>query len=154
MSISTQELLMNTRVLVAVALSAAFSVASAASTDGSPARGFASLDKNGDGVISRDEAAAHPRLAESFDRIDTNKDGVLSQDELRAARQAHHADRPKLDANGDGMISRDEAKNAPRLMANFDAIDTNKDGMISRDEMTAWHKSHPHSANKESAPKQ
>ena len=147
---------MNTRILVAVALSAAFSVASAASTDGSPApaRGFSSLDKNGDGVISRDEAAAHPRLANSFDRIDTNKDGVLSQDELRAAHQAHHADRPKLDANGDGMISRDEAKNAPRLMANFDAIDTNKDGMLSRDEMAAWHKSHPHSPSKEPAPKQ
>lgn len=145
---------MNTRILVAVALSAAFSVASAASTDGTPAKGFSSLDKNGDGVISRDEAAAHPRLANSFDRLDTNKDGVLSQDELKAARQAHHSDRPKLDANGDGMISRDEAKNSPRMMENFDAIDTNKDGMLTRDEMMAWHKAHPHSSSKESAPKQ
>lgn len=145
---------MNTRILVAVALSAAFSVASAASADGSPARGFSSLDKNGDGVVSRDEAAAHQRLADSFDRIDANKDGVLSQDEMRVARQAHHADRPKLDANGDGMISRDEAKNAPRLTSNFDAIDTNKDGMISRDEMMTWHQSHPRSQSKEAAPKQ
>ncbi|HTN48087.1 MAG TPA: EF-hand domain-containing protein [Burkholderiaceae bacterium] len=147
---------MNTRILVAAAFSAAFSVAIAAPTDAPAPRGFVALDKNGDGVISRDEAAGHPRLAESFDRIDTDKDGVLSQDELRAARQAHHAGRTRLDANGDGMISRDEAKAAPRLAANFDAIDTNKDGVLSRDELASWHKAQPHprAAAQEPAPKQ
>jgi EF hand domain-containing protein len=40
------------------------------------------LDKNGDGVIWRDEWTRRPR---AFDRIDTNHDGVLSADELRAA---------------------------------------------------------------------
>ena len=49
------------------------------------------IDTDGDGRISRAEAAAHPKLAQNFDRIDTNGDGFLSKDELRAAHQAHHA---------------------------------------------------------------
>jgi len=141
---------MSHRVFMAAALIAATFGAHAASTpDGSaPARpGLAELDKNADGSISRDEAAAHPRLSRSFDRIDTNKDGVLSQDELRAARphggHGHHA---RVDADGDGSISRDEAKAAPRLTENFDAIDTNKDGMLSRDELAAWRSAHHHRA--------
>ena len=32
-------------------------------------------DKDGDGKISRAEAAALPRIAKHFDEIDTNKDG-------------------------------------------------------------------------------
>ena len=43
---------------------------------------FQQLDKNGDGVISRDEWTRRP---ETFDRIDVNHDGVLSQDELKTA---------------------------------------------------------------------
>ena len=136
---------MKTRIFAAAVLSAAVSLAFAASPDAAaPGRnGFQNLDKNGDGSISREEAAASPRLSESFDRIDTNKDGMLSADELRAARASHRGQHPKLDTNGDGLISRDEAKAAPRLAENFDAIDSNKDGQLSRDEMATWHKSHP-----------
>jgi len=47
------------------------------------------LDTDGDGRISRAEAAASPKLAEHFDRIDTNKDGYLSAEDLQAARAAH-----------------------------------------------------------------
>ena len=135
---------MKTRIFAAAVLSAAVSLAFAASPDAAaPGRtGFQNLDKNGDGSISREEAAASPRLSESFDRIDTNKDGMLSADELRAARASHRGQHPKLDTNGDGLISRDEAKAAPRLAENFDAIDSNKDGQLSRDEMATWHKSH------------
>ena len=44
------------------------------------------VDKNGDGVISRDEWPA--RRSRAFDRIDTNHDGVVSADELRAVTAA------------------------------------------------------------------
>lgn len=135
---------MKTRILAAAILGAAVSLAFAASPDAATGRtSLQTLDKNGDGSISRDEAAANPRLSESFDRIDTNKDGALSADELRAARANHRAQHPKVDANGDGSISRDEAKAAPRLAENFDAIDSNKDGQLTREEMAAWHKAHP-----------
>jgi Ca2+-binding EF-hand superfamily protein len=52
---------------------------------------FAALDKNGDGMIDRAEAAGHPRLEKSFDAIDTNRDGRLSADEIKAAYGARRA---------------------------------------------------------------
>ena len=139
---------MTARILLATALSIVCSLASAAAPDAqTPARpGPGSLDKNGDGYLSRDEVSGHPRLAESFERIDANKDGLLSTDELRAARgSGHHGQsghHSRLDANGDGSISRDEAKTAPRLAERFDQIDANKDGALTRDEMATWRKTH------------
>src|SRR5512138_1592263 len=47
--------------------------------------GLKALDKDGDGRISRDEAAAAPRLAQNFDKIDADHDGFLTREELRAA---------------------------------------------------------------------
>lgn len=46
---------------------------------------MATLDKDGDGRISRAEAADSP-LAARFDSLDANKDGFLDRDELKAAR--------------------------------------------------------------------
>lgn len=99
-------------------------------------------DTNGDGLISRAEAAALPRIAQHFDQIDTNKDGQISVEEMRAFHAAHAKHRGEhvfknLDKNGDGKISREEAAAAPRLAAHFDAIDTNKDGFITHEEMKA-----------------
>jgi len=96
-------------------------------------QGFAQVDTDKDGKISKEEMAAQ------FDRLDANKDGQLSRDELRSAwagRRHHHG--PRVDTDGNGQISRDEAKAAPRLSQNFDAIDANKDGSLSRDELHAW----------------
>lgn len=105
----------------------------------------AKLDTNGDGVISRSEAAAKPKLAERFDEIDTNKDGVLSQDELKAAHMKRAEMKfAKLDTDQDGRLSRSEAQAAPRLAKHFDRIDTNHDGYISRDELKAAHQQHAH----------
>ena len=44
-------------------------------------------DKDGDGKISRAEAAAMPRLAKHFDEIDTNKDGFITKGEMKAHRE-------------------------------------------------------------------
>ena len=49
------------------------------------------LDTNGDGRLSREEVAGHPRLANGFDAIDANKDGFLGAEELQAVRDRHAA---------------------------------------------------------------
>ena len=47
---------------------------------------FKKLDTDGDGRISKAEAAASPRLAQRFDEIDANHDGFITPDEMKAAR--------------------------------------------------------------------
>ncbi|MCD9031124.1 EF-hand domain-containing protein [Luteimonas sp. Y-2-2-4F] len=44
---------------------------------------FEALDTDGDGVISRSEAAAHPRLSHEFRGVDADGDGRLTREELR-----------------------------------------------------------------------
>ena len=105
-------------------------------------------DTNGDGMISRDEAKALPKLLEHFSEIDTNGDGFLTQDEMRAFHEKRREEMraahwKKLDTNGDGKISLEEAMaNAPRLAEHFSAVDTNGDGFITPDEMKAAHARH------------
>lgn len=48
---------------------------------------FATLDRDGDGVIGRDEADRVPELRSSFRRIDTDGDGLISQKEFGAAQR-------------------------------------------------------------------
>ena len=52
-------------------------------------------DKDGDGKISRAEAAALPRLAKHFDEIDTNKDGFITKEEMQAHHEKRMAQKPK-----------------------------------------------------------
>ncbi|HET9652989.1 MAG TPA: EF-hand domain-containing protein, partial [Usitatibacter sp.] len=105
---------------------------------------FKKLDKDGDGRISRDEAAAAPRLAQHFDAIDADPDGFLTRDELEAAHRARaEAHFRKIDTDGDGRISLAEAQaNAPRLARNFDRIDANHDGFLTREELKAAFAAH------------
>lgn len=44
-------------------------------------------DKNGDGVVDKDEWVAAGRKAERFDLVDANKDGKITADELQAAME-------------------------------------------------------------------
>lgn len=52
--------------------------------DNNPNELLDSLDEDGDGEVSRDEAKRNPALAARFDSLDTNKDGRLSREEIKA----------------------------------------------------------------------
>jgi len=45
---------------------------------------FKSMDKNGDGSISKDEWTAAGRREQGFARFDTNGDGKITLDEMKA----------------------------------------------------------------------
>jgi hypothetical protein len=100
-----------------------------------PAR-QAKVDTNGDGVIDRNEAAAHPKLAERFDQLDRNKDGRIGPEERpqRGGEGGRGGGMAALDTNGDGAIDRSEAAKAPRMAEHFDRLDANKDGRITAEE--------------------
>lgn len=57
----------------------------AANASRSDDSGYAKLDKNKDGYISKAEAKAEPELAKNFDRWDKNKDGKINRGEYLAA---------------------------------------------------------------------
>lgn len=101
-------------------------------------------DTNGDGMISRQEAAALPMIARNFDAIDANRDNQVTVEELRAFHKAQRAEHWKhLDSDGDGKVSKAEAQaNAPRLFAHFAEIDANGDGFITVEELKAAHAQH------------
>ncbi|HEY0481073.1 MAG TPA: EF-hand domain-containing protein [Kofleriaceae bacterium] len=74
-------------------------------------RGGATLDKDGDGVVSDEERAAamHDRAAMMHQRLDADGDGKLTPAELSGARGRMRFDDPgALDTNHDGDISADE----------------------------------------------
>lgn len=48
---------------------------------------FPTLDRDGDGVIGKDEADRVPELRASFRRIDTDGDGLISKKEFAAAQR-------------------------------------------------------------------
>lgn len=53
---------------------------------------FQEADKNGDGKLDKEEAAAsNALLAQRFDSIDSDQDGFITPDEIRAATLAEQA---------------------------------------------------------------
>lgn len=110
-------------------------------------RRFTQLDRNGDGAIDREEAAAHAVLSKHFDDIDVNKDGRLSREELQTQRQEHRnrflsrfdEQFTAADKDGDGALTRAEAEagRMGRIVEHFDRIDANRDGKVTREELRA-----------------
>ena len=134
--------------LVALAIAAISSTAVLAHEGGHEGKGgrmerLRAADTNGDGLISRAEAAALPRLAQHFDAIDANRDGQVSPEELRAA----HGQRGgkggmfvKADANGDGKVSQQEF--IARATERFQRLDANGDGFLTQEEARAGRRGH------------
>jgi multidrug resistance efflux pump len=112
-------------------------------------RGLMKADTNGDGKISKEEAATlHDQAqGEWFDKTDLDKDGFVTQDELRQARETRGDRKGEMkarmeerfkeaDANSDGQISLDEAQaKMPKLAERFNTLDTDKNGLLSKDEL-------------------
>lgn len=111
--------------------------------------GFARVDSDKDGVISRAEVAAleekvaaqastelQKRLDREFAALDSDKNGQLSPAEFKAKFTVRRPDPDsalrRLDANKDGKISVSEFK--ARSLASFDRLDANKDGTITPEE--------------------
>ena len=73
--------------LYAVLLTAAFAAPAAMAQEaGDPAKGdqsWASLDTDGNGSLSKGEAAGHSALAQVYDQADVDSDGQLTADEYR-----------------------------------------------------------------------
>lgn len=112
--------------------------------------GMMRADTNGDGKVSKEEAAAmHDKMqGDWFDQADANKDGFLTEDEIRQARdsrrdhmrgemKARMEERFKeADTNNDGQLSLDEVQaKMPRLAERFNTLDADKNGMLSKDEL-------------------
>lgn len=102
--------------------------------------GFAKMDADHDGVVTRAEFVAH--RAAMFDRMDQNRDGLVSPADFpRLARFRPEGYRrltaalQQADANGDGAVSRAELTAAPTTL--FDRADANHDGRIDTTEADA-----------------
>ncbi|MDP6779848.1 MAG: EF-hand domain-containing protein [Candidatus Latescibacteria bacterium] len=108
-----------------------------------------SRDRNGDGVLGRDEVPE--QMARRFDEMDSNGDGTLDEAELSQFvrrgpggggrgpgmrprnPEALVARMMQRDQDGDGKISRDEASGP--MARRFDRMDSNGDGFVDKDEI-------------------
>ena len=84
-----------------------------------------SLDRNGDGVLSKDEVPE--RMQGLFARTDTNNDGKITPDEIRASAKAQNGPNGRAQRSGD----------ATRMDPVLNAIDTDHDGVLSAAEIAA-----------------
>ena len=108
-----------------------------------PQQFFERLDRNGDGVLTKDELPE--RLQERLERLDQNQDGKLTRDELRRVGFQRRGDRRRpvggplldrafnrFDRNNDGFLTPDELPE--RARERFMRADQDGDGKVSKDE--------------------
>lgn len=130
--------------VTALALALGAGVASAKGFGGKgghhgPRMNFEQVDANGDGMITKEELAAHAQAR--FTETDTNGDGNLSAEELAAASERAKEERvqkmiERRDTNNDGVLSFDEMKpSEDRTAKMFERLDTDGDGSISQAEL-------------------
>ncbi|WCE02633.1 EF-hand domain-containing protein [Pseudoxanthomonas sp. JBR18] len=112
---------------------------------------FRRADRNGDGVIDREENAAFVDV--DFNERDADRDGKISHAELQVWLRTHvygqqpgtpvalptaavsavaATDIQQKDLDGDGFISRDEHRKAAKQF--FRALDRNGDGRLTHNE--------------------
>jgi Ca2+-binding EF-hand superfamily protein len=130
--------LMTGLVLAAVTLTAGMALA----RDGGMRPDFATLDLDGDGMVTLAEMQAQP--AARFTAADTDADGALSLQELTAQLANGAADRAarmleRLDENGDGLVQSSEmaARATGQMDRMFDRLDADNDGNLTAAEFDA-----------------
>ena len=106
-------------------------VAAPALGQGSVREAHRAADRNGDGVLDRQEF--HQRMVDVFYLQDANKDGRLAPAELPGLEAKAFA---RADANGDGSLDLGEFLNA--RARDFAAADKNGDGGLSAEEAAAY----------------
>jgi Ca2+-binding EF-hand superfamily protein len=132
---------------IALAVGSAYAADKQAKSDDP---GFNKLDRDGNGQLSRTEAARNSYLVKRFKEADKDGDGKLSRTEYLTVMtkkdlgtvkdKATGEDRAKsddpgfnnLDRDDDGKLSRTEAARNPYLVQRFKEADRNGDGKLSR----------------------
>ncbi len=158
---------MNTKrtILMLSALATLAGGASMASAQPNGGKRFASLDANGDGVVTLQEFES--RAVARFDKTDVNKDGKVTPEERKAAFEAFKAERKAKGEHanrGPRKFRGERGEKGPRgerpeanktftkaeltskVKARFSKLDKNGDGKLTEDEMKfgrrhrGWHK--------------
>lgn len=129
------------RISLFVAAAACAVTATAAQAQSRIAAAFTSADINHDGKITRGEFVA--ARGARFDRLDRNGDGVVSRDDFARLISFRPKASPMIDAmiaeadsNHDGVVTRAEMMRAPPTQ--FDLADTNHDHVVDRTELVAF----------------
>ncbi|MFP4156405.1 MAG: EF-hand domain-containing protein [Opitutales bacterium] len=114
-----------------------------AATQAMPGKGPQQFDTNGDGKVTRSEAAEAPRLLEHFDRIDSDGDGQITRAEMKAARQQRQdgsgrsPNKPNLTPDERQAFRGQTGKKTKPDKAKIHQADTDGNRALSRDEAAA-----------------